>query len=195
MTCIVGILDKEKDCVYIGADSLVSFAYSKFTMKNKKVFKASDNKNILMASCGTVALLNSLSVSEKLIDELTELKNEVNINHIIKHTVPKIFETVSKYNSCETENGRKVFSNSIIFGYKNQLYLIDSYGGVMEPSDNYTASGSGIEYAFGIISQNQDKSTIDRIKEALEGAEKHGSGIQRPFYIMNTKNDEVVEIL
>ena len=195
MTCIVGVLDKKDDCVYIGADSLVSFAYSKFLMKNKKVFKAKDNKNILMAGCGHVTLLNSLSVTENLIDELTGLKNEVNIEHIIKHTVPKMFETASKYNCCEIENGIKVLSHSLIFAYKNQLYLIDCNGGVIEPFDDYIASGSGIEYALGVLSQNQDNLTVDRIKEALEAAEKHGSGIERPFYIMNTKDDEVVEIL
>ena len=54
MTCIIGLLDKEKDCVYIGADSLASTYTKQLTIKNKKVFKAKDNKNILMAGCGVL---------------------------------------------------------------------------------------------------------------------------------------------
>lgn len=51
MTCIVGVLDKKEDCVYIGADSLGSNWCSQALYKNKKVFKATDNNNILMAIC------------------------------------------------------------------------------------------------------------------------------------------------
>ena len=35
---------------------------------------------------------------------------------------------------------------------------------------------------------------IDKITLALESAEYVGTGVQRPFYIINTKNDEVIEI-
>lgn len=194
MTCIVGVLDKEEDCVYVGADSLASTNYNKLLMKNKKIFKAKDNKNILMAICGDLGLSNFLSVEENLIEEIKELKNEVNLEHIIKYTIPNILNLADKYNCCETKNGRKYFSHSLIFAYKNQLYIIYGNGGILEPLDDYIASGSGIDFANGVLSENHDKPTTDRIKEALEAAEKHGVGIQRPFYIMNTKNDEVVEI-
>ena len=74
MTCIIGVFDKEKDCVFIGADSLGSNGYSQALYKNKKVFKAKDNKNILMAISGDYKLQNILSIEENLIEEV---KSEV----------------------------------------------------------------------------------------------------------------------
>jgi len=194
MTCIIGLLDKEKDCVYIGADSLASTYTKQFTIKNKKVFKAKDNKNILMAVCGGVKLINILSVEEKLIEEIKHLKNEVNLEHIIKYTSPKIISLAEKYKCCKYENGISYLDNNLIFTYKNQLYLIESTGAVIEFEDEYIADGSGGNFAIAVLSQNKDKDTITRIKEGLEAAEKHAVGVKRPYYIMNTMDDEVIVV-
>lgn len=194
MTCIVGVLDKKEDCVYIGADSLGSNGYHQLIFKNRKVFKAKDNTNILMAICGDYKLQNILSVEDNLIEEIKHLKNEVNFEHIVKYTSPKIINIAEKYYCINTKNGYKYLEGSIIFAYKNQLYIIETSGQVLEPSDDYIADGSGGDFAIAVLSQNGYKPTTDRIKEALEAAEKHGCGIKRPFYIMNTKNDEIIEI-
>lgn len=103
-------------------------------------------------------------------------------------------ELARKYKCTRTKDGYENIDGSVIFAYKNQLYIIECNGQVLEPSDNYIAGGSGGDFAIAVLSQNGYKSTTDRIKEALEAAEKHGCGIKRPFYIMNTKNDEVIEI-
>ena len=80
MTCIIGLLDKEKDCIFIGADSLGSNWRSQATYKNRKVFKAKDNSDILMAICGDYKLQNILSVEENLIEEVKELKIKLILN-------------------------------------------------------------------------------------------------------------------
>jgi len=194
MTCIIGLLDKEKDCVYIGADSLASTWNKQLTIKNKKVFKAKDNKNILMAVCGGIKLLNILSIEEKLVEEIKELKNEVNIEHIIKYTSPKIFNIAKKYECCGYKDGISYLDSNLIFAYKNQLYWIDITGAVLETEDEYIADGSGGNFALAVLSQNKDKDSVKRIKEGLEASEKHACGVKRPFYIMNTKDDEVITI-
>jgi len=194
MTCIVGVLDKKEDCVYIGADSLGSNGYHQIVFKNRKVFKAKDNKNILMAICGDYKLENILSIEENLIEEIKHLKNEVNFEHIVKYTSPKIMELARKYKCTTLNNSYESIEGDVIFGYKNQLYIIECSGQVLEPADGYIGGGSGGDFAIAILSQNEYKPTTERIKEALEAAEKHGCGIKRPFYIMNTKNDEVITI-
>lgn len=194
MTCIVGVLDKKNDCVYMGADSLASNWLSKQLIKNKKIIRAKDNKNILMAVSGSPKLLNFLSVEEEFIEEIKELKNEVNVEHIIKYTVPRIIDLAKKYYCLIDKSGEITIQGHIIFAYKNQLYLIESDGMVFESKEEYVAAGSGITFALGVLSQNKNKSTTERIIEALVAAEKHGNGVERPFYIMNTKNDEIVEI-
>jgi len=194
MTCILGVLDKEKDCVYIGADSLGSNYYLQALYKNKKVFKAKNNDNILMAICGDYKLQNFLSVEENLVEEIKELKNEVNFEHMVKYVSPKIMNLAKQYNCCENDKGYSRINGSIIFAYKNQLYSIGSNGQVLEPADNYIAGGSGEDFALAALSQNGDKDVVSRIIEGLEAAEKHALGVKRPFYIMNTLDDDVVEI-
>lgn len=194
MTCIVGVLNKKEDCVYIGADSLGSSYYNKTIFKNRKVFKAKDNSNVLMAICGDYKLQNILSIEEDLIEEIKHLKNEVDFEYMVKYVSPKIMKSARKYKSTKSTDGYESIEGNILFAYKNQFYVIENNGQVLESADDYLASGSGEDFAIGVLSQNKDKPTAERIREALEAAEKHGIGIQRPFYIMNTKNDEVIEI-
>lgn len=194
MTCIVGVLDKGQDCVYIGADSLGSSSWNQTIFKNRKVFKAKDNSNVLMAICGDYKLQNILSIEDNLIEEVKHLKNEVNFEYMVKYVSPKILNLADKYFCLNTDKGYKYLEGSILFAYKNQLYIIESTGQVLESADDYVAGGSGENLAIGALLQNGYKPTVERIKEALEAAEKHGCGIKRPFYIMNTKNEEVIEI-
>lgn len=194
MTCIVGVLDKKEDCVYVSADSLGSNGYHQLLFKNRKVFKAKDNTNVLMAISGDYKLQNILSVEDNLIEEIKHLKNEVNFEHIVKYTSLKIMNLADKYYCLRNKEGDRSIGGDVIFAYKNQLYIIECNGQVMEPEDEYIAGGSGGDFSIAVLSQNTDKPTIDRIKEALEAAEKHGCGIKRPFYIMNTKNDEIITI-
>jgi len=194
MTCIIGLLDKEKDCVYIGADSLGSNYCSQALYKNRKVFKAKDNNNILMAISGDFKLQNILSIEENLIEEIKHLKNEVDFEHIVKYTSPKIMNLANKYYYITNDKGYWSIGGNIIFSYKNQLYIIESNGQVLEPQDEYIAGGSGGNFAIAVLSQNKDKNTVTRIKEGLETAEKHAVGVKRPFYIMNTMDDEVVVV-
>lgn len=194
MTCIIGVLDKENDCVYVGADSLGSNWCSQAIYKNQKVFKAKDNNNILMAICGDYKLQNILSVEEDLIEEVKELKNEINFEYIVKYVSPKIMNLANKYFCINNDKGYWSIGGSIIFAYKNQLYIIESNGQVLEPEDEYIAGGSGGDFAIAVLSQNKEKNIVERIKEGLEAAEKHARGVKRPFYIMNTKNNEVVTI-
>ena len=194
MTCIIGLLDKEKDCVYIGADSLGSNYCSQALYKNRKVFKAKDNNNILMAISGDFKLQNILSIEENLIEEIKHLKNEVDFEHIVKYTSPKIMNLANKYYYITNDKGYWSIGGNIIFSYKNQLYIIESNGQVLEPQDEYIAGGSGGNFAIAVLSQNKDKNTVTRIKEGLETAEKHAVGVKRPFYIMNTMDDEIVVV-
>jgi len=194
MTCIIGLLDKEKDCVYIGADSLGSNYCSQALYKNRKVFKAKDNNNILMAISGDFKLQNILSIEENLIEEIKHLKNEVDFEHIVKYTSPKIMNLANKYYCITNDKGYWSIGGNIIFSYKNQLYIIESNGQVLESQDEYVAGGSGRNFAIAVLSQNKDKDTIARIKDGLEAAEKHACGVKRPFYIMNTMDDEIVVV-
>jgi ATP-dependent protease HslVU (ClpYQ) peptidase subunit len=190
MTCIVGLLDKKKDCVYVGADSLGSNGYTQQLYKNKKVFKACDNPSLVMAICGTYVLQNILSVEENIIDELTVLKDSLNFKYMVQKISPKIVELTKKYN-CYLIKEQSI-GGDVIFAYKNKLYIIQNDCSVLESQDDYVASGSGGSFALSVLSQNQEKDAVTRIIEALQAAERHGPGIHSPFYILNTKDNEEI---
>lgn len=192
MTCIIGYLDKGNDCVYVGADSLGSNWSKQALIRNRKVFKAKGNKDIVMAISGDYKLQNILSIEENIIEEIKHLKNDVNFEHIVKYTSPRIMSLARNYNCTTTDSGYERLEGNIIFAYKNQLYIIESNGQVLESEDDYVAGGSGETFALAVLSQNTDDKPEDKIIKALEAAEKHGVGIKRPFYVLNTKNDDVV---
>lgn len=83
----------------------------------------------------------------------------------------------------------------LIFGYRNRLFIIQSDYSVLESSDGYMSIGSG--YLFALGSLFSTKNLIDnpktRIHLALQSAAKFDMGVQAPFYIINTVNDDVIE--
>jgi hypothetical protein len=125
MTCIVGLLDPNNDCVYIGADSLGSSWCSQAIYKNRKVFKGKNNNNLLMAISGDYKLQNILSVEENIIEELVHLKDQVNFEYMVKNVAPKILNLAKQYNCTKTEDGYMSLDGNVIVGYKNQLYIIE----------------------------------------------------------------------
>ena len=50
MTCIVGVLDKANDCVWMGADSLGGNGYTKSVLNDPKLFRNENFKNVVMGS-------------------------------------------------------------------------------------------------------------------------------------------------
>ena len=158
MTCIIGLLDKEKDCVYIGADSLGSNYCSQALYKNRKVFKAKDNNNILMAISGDFKLQNILSIEENLIEEIKHLKNEVDFEHIVKYTSPKIMNLANKYYCITNDKGYWSIGGNIIFSYKNQLSEIakDSPQ-ILTDLDKKEANTKGLWTLLYKIERLQDK--------------------------------------
>ena len=113
---------------------------------------------------------------------------------MVKYVSPKIMNLANQYFCIKNVNGYRNIEGDIIFAYKNQLYIIQSNGRVLESEYEYISGGSGESFALGVLSQNKDKDIITRIKEGLEAAEKHGCGVKRPFYIMNTKDDEIITV-
>ena len=83
-----------------------------------------------------------------------------------------------------------------MFGYKNQLFQVQCDYSLLEPSIGFNATGCGYQVALGSLytTKDTDLSIEDKIVKALEASEALNEGVQRPFYIVNTKNKEIKEI-
>lgn len=192
MTCIVGLIDKEKGITYLGGDSLGSNGYSGVLRKDKKVFKLKDTKNVAIGYTSSFRMGQLLNYATGLIDK----RDEPNIDHeyIVTNFIPniiKLFENggYSRNNSGEKEGG------TFLLAYKDKLWNIESDYQVGESFDNYDSCGSGSYFALGSLAttEDMDLSPVERIHLALQSASKYSVGVQPPFYIINTDNDEVIE--
>lgn len=194
MTCVIGYLDKKNDCVYLGGDSLGSNGWMKTTYHQRKVFHSKDTDNLIIGLSGTFNL-QALEY-EKLFDELELLKDKIDREYLITKFVPKLREVVNKYNANMNKDNLNQMEGALLFGYKSQLFQIQCNYSLLEPANGFDVIGCGYQVALGSLytTKDADMSIEDKIIKALEASEALNEGVQRPFYIVNTKNKEIREI-
>lgn len=193
MTCVVGFLDKESKTVYLGADSLGSNGFTKAVYQQKKVFHSKDTKELIIGLCGR---FNFQALEyENLLDEATLLKDGITREYLITQFIPRLKELVVKYNSNINSEGINYMDGDLLFGYKDKMFKIQGDYSLLEVTDNYDSVGSGEYFALGSLftTENTDMKPIERIHKSLQSASKFNVGVSAPYYIINTKNDEVIE--
>lgn len=194
MTCIIGMIDKENDCVWIGGDSLGSNGYTKSTQSQPKIFRNKIFGNVIMGSTSTFRHIDLLKYSDKLFDELDlykkeELNHEYMVTKFIPNTIALFKEGI--VDSSETNRGA-----NFIVGAKNKLFEIQMDYSVLEPSLGFCSVGCGEDIAMGsmVTTKDMDMTVPEKIELALRAAEECSCGVQRPFYIINTKDEEIIKI-
>jgi len=194
MTCIVGYIDKVNNCAWIGGDSLGSNWSNKSVYLQPKVFRNTTFKNVVMGSTTTFRHIDLLKYSETLFDEIdlykkTELDHKYMVTKFIPNLI-KLFEDGIK-NEKDTEKGA-----SFIVCAKNKVFEIQDDYSVLEPALGFCSVGCGMHFALGSLYSTKDLDIpiLKKIEIALEAAEQCGCGVQRPFTILNTKNEEVITI-
>lgn len=191
MSVVVAI--KDKDCVWVGCDSQVSYGYTKSTLElNKKIWKPEKENDVVMGVVGDVRDLNLLSTEESWIDELTNLKNEVNFKYIVRNLVPNIFKLFGKFGRLKTDRGIESINSNIIFASKDKLFSINGDGSVLESSD-IVADGSGYRLCLGAWNSLKNKNVPikDKLIEVIKSACESDLYVNYPIIIMNTKNNDV----
>ena len=196
MTCIVGFTDKKNNTTWIGADSLGSNGYTQDVESNPKVFRNTTLKNVVMGSTSTFRHIDLLKYSKTLFPEIDKYKipsGETKVNHeyMVTTFIPNIINLF--------ENGIKEKSDkggNFLVGIDGKLYEIQNDYSVLEPLTGYSAVGCGEVTAKGSLYATtkymKDFTPEQHILTALEAAEKNCCGVQRPFVILNTKNEDIV---
>lgn len=194
MTCIIGIIDKKNSKVYMGCDSCASAGSDKIIRKDKKVFKSEYNPNFLIGFTSSYRMGQLLMYAEdKVFPSESDLKkNNIEVNHkfMVTQIIPKIQELFEEGGFGEKDEG-----GEFLIAYKNQLYKIYSDFQVEESSIDYNACGCGEKYAVGSLFSlsNSKKDLIKKIHIGLQSATYFSGGVDKPFYIMNTVDDEILE--
>lgn len=195
MTCIIGFVDKENDCVWMGADSLGSNGYTKSVNTQHKVFHHDVFKNVIMGSTTTFRHIDLLKYSENLFPEIDFYKKkEIDHKYMVKTFIPNLITLFRNNIPSESETNRGA---NFLLGAKNQLFEVQNDYSVLVPEHGFTAVGCGENVAMGslITTTNyfsDNLSPVDHILFALRATADVCCGVQGPFVIINTMNDEVL---
>lgn len=189
MTCIVGLV--HNGITYIGGDSLGSSNYSKAVRLDKKVFHIKDINNAIMGFTSSYRMGQLLMYGTGLIDSRDVLQNEIDHEYLVTKFIPNVIDLFEKGGYSRTRSGEKE-GGTFLFGYRGNLYKIDSDFQVAEAADKYDACGSGADFALGSLfsTKNVDDPLL-RIKKALQAASTYAIGVEPPYYIINTNNREL----
>lgn len=193
MTCIVGITDGTTS--YIGGDSFGSNGRSGTILNNKKVFKYNNNENIILGYTTSFRMGQLIQYSECLFDELSIIKNYVDEKYMINTFIPNLQSLLNKGGFERICNNEKTGGNFII-AIKNKIFEVQDDYSILSPKDNFCSVGCGYMYANAVLYtlRNSDLTPQEKIIKALEAAEYFSTGVKRPFYVINTNDDDIIEI-
>jgi ATP-dependent protease HslVU (ClpYQ) peptidase subunit len=173
MTCIVGLVANGK--VHIGADSAGVSGWSLSIRSDRKVFK---NGPLLIGFTTSFRMGQLLQYSLKppvrhpdraimefmVVDFVDAVRNCLKIGGFARR-------------ENEVEN-----AGQFLVGYEGRLFSIDSDYQVNETVDGYAACGCGNEIALGAIFATNHLPPDERLRIALEAAERFSAGVRGPFH-------------
>ena len=179
MTCIVGIIDKER--IYIGGDSAGVGGYYIRQRKDPKVFI----RDPFIIGFTTSFRMGQLLMSDERFSVRIQKKSESNYEYMVSAFVPAIQKLFKDGGFLESDKD-VLTGGTFLVGYNKCLYEIENDFQVAEYDDNYNACGCGREIALGslYVTGEMELSPEERIIKALEAASKFSAGVTPPFNIL-----------
>jgi hypothetical protein len=182
MTCIIGIIDKENNCVFVGGDSAGTSDTNITPRKDTKVFKVDDFIFGCTESFRMIQLLRfSLSLPKVYDTDIYEYMCTKFISSVRECFREGGF--LQAYLDVDEKGG------TFIVGYKNRLFTVYDDFQVEESLRDFASAGSGSEYALGAMQalRGKDGPKDSIIEEALEITAEFCTSVTGPFNILNTK--------
>jgi len=190
MSVVVAI--KENGKVYFGADSQVTRGGTRSTLKNPnnfKVWKVIGAENCIMGHVGNVRDANVVRLMDRLVTEYNIYKEHIDFEFVVCKIVPDILDELRKYRYIKDEKYFESIDSRFLFAYKDQLYLINFDGTVLE-IDDYAAIGSGENQALGSLLSTEDLAPEDRIITAIKASAATDIYVDYPIVLVNTIDQE-----
>lgn len=186
MTCIVGIVDKQKQRTFIGADSAASNGTNIFVRKDTKVFSLGPFVIGCTSSFRMIQLLRfSFSPPKIETNDIYQYMCTDFINEIRKTFTSGGFLT-------KVTNGAEQ-GGEFLVGYKDRLFHIEADYQVGENVDGMDAIGCGMDFALGSLHTTiqTDMNIEKRIYKALAVSEYLSVGVKGPFHIISTQLEDI----
>ena len=186
MTCIIGI--KEKGKVWMGSDKLCSNGHTKHIFQQPKInYIYWNNKPEFLVGVTSfnphvmnLFFCNNYFTGEPLTND--PLKN------IVNYLIPEIRKLL-KDNDCymKHEEGHQSIGSYFLISHKEKLFTMDPQFFVNESVENFVATGSGEEVAFGCLEILNELSYTpeQKIEKTMKIVSKHISSVSEEFDILS----------
>ena len=190
MSVVVAI--KEKNRVYIGADSQVTRGGTRTTLKNPnnyKVWQAPLCENTLMAHVGNVRDGNVVRLISGLVTSYDEFYDAVDYKFVVKNVVPEIIKALKEAHFLKmSDDYIDTMDSSYLFAYMGKLFSIGYDCSVIEVED-YTAIGSGACEAIGSLHTTVGEDPKKRIIKAIKASAANDIYVDYPIIIADTYDE------
>lgn len=179
MTCIIGLLDKNK--VYIGGDTFGSNGHFGQEHDHSKVFRVND---FIIGGTSSFRMLDILEYSFSPRKPYPDDDIEKYMRTVFVDAARQSMKTggfaIVKDTWCET-------GGTFLVGYKDKLWEVQGDFSVLNCAP-FASCGSGYEVALGSLytTGTLKMEPEDRIKIALEAASKYIVSVGGKFTILNT---------
>lgn len=185
MTCIVGMIDRPNNCVYIGGDSAESCGGNIYIRSDKKVFK----RGPFVIGCTTsFRMIQLLQYSLVVPDMIPGIDIHQYLSTSFIDSVRQLFTT---HGFLSKDMDGTDMGGAFLIGYKDRLFKVQPDFQVSEYVDGYATCGSGDDLALGClygIATCGDCAVEGLVITALECATKFNKGVSAPYTILNTKS-------
>lgn len=174
MTCIAGIV--EGGTVWIGADSAGVCGYSLTVRADVKVFK---NGPMLFGFTSSFRMGQLLRYALTLPDHDPRVEVEKYMATTFVNAVRECLKTHGfARKKEEAEEG-----GTFLVGYRGRLFCIQDDYQVAEALDAFDAVGCGHDIAKGSLFSSTNLPADERIRVALQAAERYSAGVRGPFHV------------
>lgn len=175
MTCIAGVVDGDQ--VFIGGDSAGLCGYELTVRADQKVFR---NGPFLFGFCGSFRMGQLLRYA--FVPPKHPRRQDV-YRYMVTTFVDAVRDCLKKGGLARKEHEVEEIEGSFLVGYRGRIFSIDTDYQVGESLDGFAALGVGADAARGALFANGRGQAKQRVRQALEAAERFSGGVRRPFFI------------
>jgi ATP-dependent protease HslVU (ClpYQ) peptidase subunit len=182
MTVIIAL--KKDNKIYLGADSALVDNWTVTQTKQPKIFKLGE---FLIGVAGYPRTAQLIQY-QLMIKPQTEHQSD--FSYLCTDFVNSVKSLLVDNDNVKNLDGSKQIDESdLLFGYRNNIYAMDTNFQIIQTTDSYNAIGSGQEIALGAMAVftkfNGFWFPEVIIKNALSIVDKHHMGVCKPFRVMS----------
>lgn len=176
MTLIAAVVHDGQ--VWMGGDSAAIDGDDLTIPRTDKVFTTGD---WLVGYCESFRLGQVVRFRLKFAEPKGDL-----VEHLATVVVDELRKQLHKNGVAKATEAEESMPGSLLLGIDGRLFSIESDYAVLE-HPTYAAIGCGAPYALGSLWSTGSADPAERLMTALLAAERHCTGVSRPFTILTTQ--------